>query len=333
MQTSVSQPPAAHTIDLVTHAERRGQSESYEELVHRLSVQSVRKHYRAFEDIAWDSPEMQIDPKDPRFELGPDEGLGRTAWYEALPQETRARIGLSGIVGAMKLGVVFENVLKRGLLEFAANLPNRSEEFRYVYHEVIEEAHHSLMFQELINRSGLNPANMPAKLQRGTRFVVRLGRVFPELFFFFVLGGEEPIDFAQKQTIKSGRPLHPLVKRVMQIHITEEARHLCFARNYLQRTVPAASAYKKFRLRLAIPVLLGTMAKMMLQPSSAMIARYEIPASVIREAYDGNPDHKRKVRASLASVAKLAIELDLLRPRDVWLWRRQGLGNPFKYAV
>ena len=326
-----SQSPAA-PIDLVNHAERRDKSESYEELVNRLSVQSVKKHYRAYEDIAWDAPEMQIDPKDPRFELGPDEGLGRTDWYKALPQETRARIGLSGIVGAMKLGVVFENVLKRGLLEFAALLPNRSEEFRYVYHEVIEEAHHSLMFQEFVNRSGLNPASMPASLQRGTRFVVRLGRVFPELFFFFVLGGEEPIDFAQKQTIKSGRPLHPLVKRVMQIHITEEARHLCFARNYLQRTVPGLSAFKKWRLRVAIPVLLGTMARMMLQPSSAMIERYKIPASVIREAYTENPAHKQKVRASLASVAKLAIDLGLLRPSDVWLWRRQGLGNPFKYA-
>lgn len=332
MQPTVSEPPAP-LLDLVTLAERRDKGESYEQLVHRLSVQSVRKHYRAFEDIAWDAPEMQIDPKDPRFELGPDEGLGRTAWYRALPQETRARIGLSGIVGAMKLGVVFENVLKRGLLEFAASLPNRSEEFRYVYHEVIEEAHHSLMFQELINRSGLDPSNMPRRLQRGTRFVVRMGRVFPELFFFFVLGGEEPIDFAQKQTIKSGRVLHPLVKRVMQIHITEEARHLCFARNYLQKTVPTLSAFKRLRLRLAIPVLLGTMARMMLQPSSAMIQRYQIPASVIREAYDDNPDHKRRVRASLASVAKLAIELDLLRPSDVWLWRRQGLGNPFKYAL
>jgi len=332
MQQHVESTAPVAMNDLVNHAERREKSESYEELVHRLSVQSVKKHYRAFEDIAWDAPEMQIDPKDPRFELGPDEGLGRTDWYKALPQETRARIGLSGVVGAMKLGVVFENVLKRGLLEFAANLPNRSEEFRYVYHEVIEEAHHSLMFQEFVNRSGLNPANMPAAMQRGTRYVVRMGRAFPELFFFFVLGGEEPIDFAQKQTIKSGRTLHPLVKRVMQIHITEEARHLCFARNYLQRTVPTLSAFKKFRLRMSIPVLLGTMARMMLQPSSAMIKRYDIPASVIREAYDDNPEHKRRVRASLASVAKLAMELDLLRPRDVWLWRRQGLGNPFKYV-
>src|SRR3989454_8600620 len=32
----------------------------------------------------------------------------------------------------------------------------RSPEFRYVYHEVIEEAQHSLMFQEFVNRSGFD---------------------------------------------------------------------------------------------------------------------------------------------------------------------------------
>jgi hypothetical protein len=63
-----------------------------------------------------------------------------------------------------------------------------------------------------------------------------------------------------------------------------------------------------------------------------MQKRFNIPPSVMREAYRDNPEHKRRVRASLASVAKLAMDLDLLRKRDVWLWRYQGLGNPFKYV-
>ena len=56
----------------------------------------------------------------------------------------------------MKTGLVFENILQRGLLEFAMTLPNDSTEFRYAYHEVIEEAQHTLMFQEFVNRSGLD---------------------------------------------------------------------------------------------------------------------------------------------------------------------------------
>jgi hypothetical protein len=75
------------------------------------------------------------------------------------------------------------------------------------------------------------------------------------------------------------------------------------------------------------------MARMMLQPSRTMIRRYAIPAQVIREGYTHNPEHKRRVRASLASVAKLCIELGLLARRDLWLWRLNGLGNPLKYAA
>ena len=47
----------------------------------------------------------------------------------------RSRIGLSMLANFMKSGVIFEYVLKRGLLEFAIGLPTGSPEFRYCYHE------------------------------------------------------------------------------------------------------------------------------------------------------------------------------------------------------
>ncbi len=315
----------------VPEIERRRKQESYEQLVQRLSVQSVRKHYDAYEDIDWDAPEMQIRKDDPRFE-SPEDALSQTAWYAAQPAAVRAEIGLTGTVSAMKMGVVFESVLKRGLLEFAFTLPNRSPEFRYVYHEVIEEAQHSLMFQEFINRSGQDPRGLPPLLSFGSRLVVRLGRVFPPLFFFFVLGGEEPIDHAQKQALRSKRELHPLVKRVMQIHVTEEARHLCFARNYLERNVPKLGWFARLRLAVMVPFILADMARMMLQPSRATIRRFAIPRAVVREAYTNNPAHKHRVRASLAGVARLCIDLGLVTPASVLLWKALGLGNPHRYA-
>ena len=311
---------------------KRRPRESYAQLLSRLSVQSVRKHYDAYADIDWDAPEMQLDAADPRFELAED-GLATTAWYAAQPQAVRAALGLTGVVNAMKMGVVFENVLKRGLLEFAFSLPNRSPEFRYVYHEVIEEAQHSLMFQEFINRSGYDPGQLPKRLEIATRFIVRLGRVFPELFFFFVLGGEEPIDYAQKEALRSGRELHPLLLRVSKIHITEEARHLCFARNYLQQNVPKLGWFGRLRLAVAIPVILAEMARMMLQPSRSMIKRFQIPRAVVREAYTHNREHRRRVRRSLASVARLCIELGLVTRSTVWLWRAVGIGNPYRFAT
>ena len=80
---------------LIPEIETREKRESYEQLVQRLSVQSVRKHYGAYEDIDWDAPEMQIDRHDPRFELPDEDTLGHTEWYKAQPQHVRAELGLS----------------------------------------------------------------------------------------------------------------------------------------------------------------------------------------------------------------------------------------------
>ena len=113
-----------------------------------------------------------------------------------------------------RIGAEFESILKRGLLEFAARLPAGAPEFRYAYHEVIEEAQHSLMFHEFVGRTGLDVPGMPRLLRLGARQVMRFGRTFPELFFVFVLGGEDPIDHVQRTILRSGREIHPLLRRI-----------------------------------------------------------------------------------------------------------------------
>ena len=300
---------------------------AYESLIGRLSQQSVVKHFDAYADVPWDDPEYRIDPADPRWELSDDDPLGATDWYKAQPQEVRARIGLQGIVSAMKTGLQFESVLKRGLLEYATTLPNGASEFRYAYHEVIEEAHHSLMFQEFVNRSEFDPPGMPKMMQFGSRGVVKLGRKFPELFFLFVLGGEDPIDYVQRQELRSGKEIHPLLERIMRIHVTEEARHLSFARHYLKRHVPELSFFKKRMLGVRVPFILGSMAGMMLRPSKATIRKYQIPKSVIREAFDKNPEAQQFVRDSIRKVRNLCVELGIITPISKQLWKAFGIWN------
>jgi hypothetical protein len=195
-------------------------ADSYLGLLARLSHQSVVKHFDAYADVAWDALDMTIDAADPRWVLSADDPLALTAWYQSQPPETKARIGLHRIAVNMKVGLQFESVLKRGLLEYASRLPNGAPEFRYAYHEVIEEAQHSLMFQEFVNRTGLEVGGMPWYMEFGSRRVVRLGRRFPELFFLFVLGGEDPIDFVQRRALRSGEVAHPLLERIMRIHVT-----------------------------------------------------------------------------------------------------------------
>jgi len=320
------------TPDITVRRVTNDQDQAWLSLLDRLNHQSLTRHFNAYTDVDWDSPRMALDPEDPRFELPEDDPLGATTWYRELPAATRARLGCEGVASKMKIGLVFESVLKRGLLEFTSTLPNQAPEFRYAYHEIIEEAQHSLMFQEFVNRSGFDAAGLRGPERFGSRIVVTFGRRFPQLFFLFVLGGEDPIDYVQRRELRSGRDLHPLLERIMRIHVTEEARHLSFARHYLKRTVPALSKRRRVRLAVAAPVILGAMAQLMLKPSSQLVARYQIPRAVIAEAYTRNPQHRADTAASLAKVRKLCVELGLTGWPYRSLWKLLRLGDPTAVA-
>ncbi len=300
-------------------------AESYAELLARLSRLSVTKHFDAYADIDWDGEAYRIDPADPRWELTPDDPLGATAWYRAEPQPVRARIGLHMIASSMKTGLQFESVLKRGLLEFALTLPNGAPEFRYAYHEVIEEAQHALMFQEFVNRTGLDVAGLSRLDRFASRRVVAFGRRFPALFFLFVLGGEDPIDHVQRAVLRSDVPLHPLLRRIMQIHVTEEARHLCFARQYLRQHVERLGPVRRTWLGLRAPTILAIMTQMMLRPAPEVVRTYRIPRPVVTEAYTRNPRHRAETVAALDKVRALCREVGLVTPWSRRLWQAFGI--------
>jgi P-aminobenzoate N-oxygenase AurF len=307
------------------HLDEEQQDDRFTELLRRLSHQSVVKHFDAYADIDWDHPDNAIDPRDPRWELDSGSGLAGTDWYRSLPAETRARIGLHGIASNMKAGLQFENVLKRGLLEYAFGLPDGSPEFRYVYHEVIEEAQHSLMFQEFVNRAGLETPGLAWELRLGSRRVVGLARRFPALFFVFVLGGEDPIDHVQRTVLRSGKEIHPLLERIMRIHVTEEARHLSFARSYLRTNVPKLPAWRRRALAMQAPVILATEASVMLRPPRHLVRTYGVPDAVLRDAYGPGSQNRQDAKDSLRKVRNLLVELGLVTPAAKRLWHRFGI--------
>jgi hypothetical protein len=305
----------------------------YAVLLERLSHQSVVKHYDAFADIDWDAPEMRIDSDDPRWMLSADDMLGRTAWYQAQRAGVRSRIGLHMICSFMQIGVEFESYLQRGLLAFAAQLPSGAPEFRYAYHEVIEEGQHSLMFSEFVRRAGLPVGGLHWWQRIGAHEVMRYARVFPELFFVFVLGGEDPIDHVQRRALASGREVHPLIRRIMQIHVTEEARHLCFARHYLRRRVPQLGAVKRFMLSRRAPIILAIMSQMMMRPSRAIVRTYGIPPEVVREAYTDNPEHRARTQEAVGKLRGLLAEIGLYEGGAQRVWRLLGLAAPPRVAA
>ncbi len=296
----------------------------YEAHLARLNRLSVDKHTHAYE-LDWDSPEYAFEPADPRLELPVFDPLAQTLWYRSQPPEVRSRLALYRYAACMKVGWHFENLLQRGLLKYVMTLPNGAPEFRYLHHEVIEESEHTLMFQEFVNRTGLPVRGMPRSLRLLAEVVVvPTARWFPALFFLFVLGGEDPVDDLQRRQLRDRDPMHPLVEKIMRVHVSEEARHLSFARKYLTREVPKLGRLRRLRLRIAGPVVMAVMARVMLFPPGDMARHFDIPDDVMREAIR-SPQALETLAHSVAKTRRLWVELGLVGPLTRRLWKAAGL--------
>jgi para-aminobenzoate N-oxygenase AurF len=295
-------------------------------MVGRLNKLSVERHFDAYADIDWDDPANALDITDPRLELAANDPLRHTDWYAAQPPDGRAAVGCHRWAACMKTGWHFENILQRGLLRHAFELPNGAAEFRYLHHEIIEESQHTLMFQEFVNRSGLPVRGMPWGVRKLAEwFVLPLSRVFPTLFFLFVLGGEDPVDHVQRRLLSdSDTKLHPLVERIMRIHTTEEARHLSFARHYMHRAVPKLGFFGRLGLALTAPLVLGILTRVLLWPTGDLIRHGGVPRQVVRRA-NWSPAGRQLLKDSVSKTRKLFVELGLITPLSKTLWKAAGL--------
>jgi hypothetical protein len=294
--------------------------------VERLSKVSVDRHFDAYADVAWDDPDMAIDGDDPRFELWVDDPLRATDWFAAQPEAVRSRVALHRVATAMRVGWEFENVLQRGLLEHAFRLDGRKPELRYVMHEIAEECQHMLMFQEFVNRTGMDVRGMPRALQHLSRGVVLLSRVFPEAFFMFVLAGEDPVDYLQRKQLKEGGT-HPATERIMKIHTTEEARHIAFARHYLRKRVPRLDRGRRAVLSVAAPLIFGTMARVMAWPSPDTVRQFGVPRADLRRALRAEGG-RRLLQDVVAGPRRLCTELGLMGVPARLAWRLAGVWAP-----
>lgn len=291
-----------------------------DDLLERLISVSIGAVHDAWEDVDW---EAGLDPTDPALTLPAFTAIGSQDWYRALPAEDRARIGLRRMAQSMRTGWEFENILQQGLLVSAFRMSNRDPRFRYVHHELVEESHHSMMFHEYVRRYAPDATGMP-RLERITgEFLGRTtARWFPSLFYVLVLGGELPIDHIQRKLLKHDLP--PLVRRILEIHVEEEARHVSFANNELRRRAPAMGPVERFLLALLAPVLLARMARMMALPSGWVLRGTDgLDRSALATARR-SPAGRTLVRDSVGRLRTLLHRLDLIPRWSVPLWRLGG---------
>jgi hypothetical protein len=304
----------------------------YVAMLSTLSEASVRRSFSPYSDIDWDAPEFTVTHNDPRWILPATDPIGRPPWYLAQPQERQIAIGMWRQANVAKVGLQFESVLIRGLMNYSFRVPNGSPEYRYCLHVAVEECNHSMMFQEMVNRIGVDVPGMPWLLRWTSPFVQLLAGPLPNFFFFEVLAGEEPFDHIQKDILRGGEALHPLFQRVMAIHVAEEARHISFAHQYLRKRVPGLPGWRRFLLSLWVPIIMRMLGVAVVKPPKAFWREFDIPRKVRKQLFFRAPESRQFLRDLFADVRMLCYDTGLMNRVARLMWRIGRInGVPSRY--
>lgn len=306
--------------------------DDYRSMLHTLSEGSVHVHFDPYEDVDWDSPALQTADDDPRWVLPARlDALGATSWYQSLPLERQTEIGRWRVINIVKVGAAFESALIRGLMHYAIELPNGSPEFRYCLHEMTEECNHIQMFQELVNRSGVDVPGMRPHFRALMPFLGLIGGFMPMTLMIGILGGEEPIDHYQKAAMRSTE-LPPMLQRTMEIHIAEEARHISFAVAFLRLRLPRVGRLQRFHYSLVFPIIMRWLAGEIMTMPRSVARRLEIPDAVYKEAFWDSPASREILASYFGDMRALAHETGLMNPVSRRLWKRLGIsGAPSRF--
>ncbi|MCV7384540.1 AurF N-oxygenase family protein [Mycolicibacter longobardus] len=303
----------------------------YAAALKNLSESSVRRRFDPFIDIDWDAPEYAITPNDPRWVMA-DGPFAYSPWYRSQPLDKQIAMGMWRQANIAKVSMQFESMLIRGLVQYASWVPNGSPEHRYCMHESIEECNHVLMFQELVNRIGFDVPGMPWWMRRLSPVMPLYAGPFPNTFFFGVLAGEVPVDVMQTNALRGSAQTHPVVAKVMAIHIAEEARHISFADAYLRRRVPNVWWLNRMWMSLYVPVVMRVMAKPMVLPPRAFFRRFDVPRSVRRQLLTGSPETRQMMQDTFADIRMLCTDIGLMTPVGRLMWRICRIdGSPSRY--
>ena len=303
----------------------------YVDTLTTLSEGSVRRNFNPYTDIDWDCPEFAVRADDERWILPATDALGRHRWYQSQPAATQIAIGQWRQANVAKVGLQFESMLIRGLMNYAFWVPNGSPEYRYCTHEAIEEGNHTLMFQEMVNRIGADVPGMPRVLRWLSPLIPLVAGPLPIPFFFGVLAGEEPIDHTQKAVLREcgdGRQLHPIMAKVMAIHVAEEARHISFAHEYLRKRLPHLNRRERLLLSVNVPLIMRILCQAILVPPRSFFRQYGIPREVRTEIFFRSPESRKWLQDMFGDVRMLCYETGLMNPLAKLIWRLCGIDGP-----
>ncbi|MBN9109521.1 MAG: diiron oxygenase [Pseudonocardia sp.] len=282
----------------------------------RLLRSSLDHSYEPSIDIDWDAPLVDGAWGLPEHRVS----LYGTELWEGLTDEQRRTLSIHEVSSVARIGLWFEIILMQMLLRYAYDRDPRRSHIQYALTEIADECRHSIMFARMTERYGV-PDYAPAGLTH------ELGRLFKTIgygpaMFAGTLFVEEILDQLQREAMKD-ETVQPLTRAVNKIHVTEEARHVRYAREELIRIMPRTNAVQKQIGRYLSARIAFVVARNLIHAD--VYASVGIDPEVGKAAALANPHHRDTLRWSARKLVPFLREQGLIGGPSEVLWRKAHL--------
>jgi hypothetical protein len=254
--------------------------------VERLLKSAARQSYDPDVDLDWDAPEV------PGLWGMPPErmSLFGTPLWDRLSEEQRRELSKHEVASVASVGLWFEILLMQLLLKEVYRSDPRDPRTHFALTEIADECRHSTMFGRAIAHFGV-PAYGPRPQIR------RLARIFPLISrgagaYASILIGEEPVDRWQREQMNDER-VQPMVRMVSRIHVLEEARHVAFARDELEKAVARMGRTERLVQQTLTAQAAFVMMRSLVHPG--VYAAVGIDPAEGRRAALGNPSYRATI--------------------------------------
>lgn len=251
-----------------------------------LTANTTAPYEDPLRQIDWDAVDHQCWwlPPDALSLAGVDE-------FEALPLALRRRLSHCEYLHLLQTGIWLEALFVERLALLAWRTGDPLTRAAYL-REIREEAGHSLMFVELIRRSGI--ALAPSQ-SAGLRLAHALGRWVPPgsaLFWALVVIGEELPNRLNRRLQQGVEDvtLSAVVFRIARIHSHDEAMHAAFARRQCEAATKRVAPWRRALLSHALAPVFGAFVRHVHYPPSAVYESAGLrPGGRWRAMASGNP--------------------------------------------
>lgn len=281
----------------------------------RLLAGSVRRSYDSAVDIDWDAP---LEPG--KYFLPPEiSALYGTPIWQAMTPEQRIELSRHELANLLSVGHWFENILNQALLRMIFAADPTARHTHYALTEIGDECRHMLMFGRLIEKIGARPFRQhPAQLAVTRMLPSRLRGLH---LWVAALIGEEIFDTWQRR-IMDDPGMQPVVRRLMRIHVVEEARHIQWAREGVARRMRYASWWEKESIGRMVGFGGPFMDDQLVHPR--VYARAGLDAQEAYRQARANPHYRKIKQEGFDRLRRFFEEQGVFRGKARERWRQAG---------